>query len=421
MKKSLVVMLTLIFILGIAGTALAANPFSDVPRGHWAYSAVSKLAAEGIIDGMGDGTFKGDKTLTRYEMATFVARAMTKEAKATPEQRASIDKLANEYKEELKGLGVRVQRLEENANKVVFEGNARLRYDGQPSKPSGSTAFAQQKNINLDLFVTYNIGDEWAVVTESEWLRKIDVPSYSSDTSDMVATQHEQQYVTSGKHFLVGKQAYEPGYGLTFYSKIQGLQYVLGGDKLKATLNWGHTSDTATIYGTTNASADTKMAEVVLAVNDKTNIRADFERMENVTTYNGYAKYYGAGFDTKLGNFQLIGAASKAKIDNVSISEDKAYLAQLQYKAADKNVAHSSDLFVAYTKIPNAVVCDRDDAGDYGANFKGTRVGFHYVPMKNTLVTVWYMAGKTIEADTTYTLAADANVKVVRAQAQFFF
>ncbi|MBP2665013.1 MAG: S-layer protein, partial [Firmicutes bacterium] len=111
MKKSLVVMLTLIFILGIAGTALAANPFSDVPAGHWAYSAVNKLATAGIVDGMGDGTFKGDKTLTRYEMATFVARAMAKEDKATAEQKALINKLAQEFAGELQGLGVRVQRL----------------------------------------------------------------------------------------------------------------------------------------------------------------------------------------------------------------------------------------------------------------------------------------------------------------------
>ena len=55
--------------LGICGTAMAANPFSDVPAGHWAYAAVAKLAAAGVVDGYPDGTYKGDRTMTRYEMA----------------------------------------------------------------------------------------------------------------------------------------------------------------------------------------------------------------------------------------------------------------------------------------------------------------------------------------------------------------
>ncbi|MBP2652288.1 MAG: S-layer protein [Firmicutes bacterium] len=414
MKKSLVVMLTLIFILGIAGTAFAANPFSDVPAGHWAYGAVSKLYAAGIIDGMGDGTFQGNKTLTRYEMATFVARAMTKEEKVNAEQKALIEKLASEFKGELEGLGVRVQKLEDNANKIIFSGNARLRYDGQPKKPAGSSAIAAAKNINFDLVAQYNIGDDWAAVVESEWLRKIDNPNTSSDSSTMMATQHEQQYVTSGKHFLVGRHSYEAGYGLTFYSKVQGLQYTIGDDKANLVLNWGHTSDTAIAD-----SADFKAAELVVSPTGNTNIRADFQRIQIINE--GYDKYYGIGFDTKLGDLTLTAAASKSEVTTTT-EKKTASFAQIQYLNADKAVAHSSDFFVAYTKIPNDVVCDRDDADEtYSSNFKGAKVGFHYVPMKNTLVTVWYMNGKVIDADSTYNVAANDKVSYVRAQAQFFF
>ena len=64
-------MLALALALGISGTALAANPFSDLPAGHWAYGAVAKLAAAGVVDGFPDGTFKGDKTMTRYEIYTI--------------------------------------------------------------------------------------------------------------------------------------------------------------------------------------------------------------------------------------------------------------------------------------------------------------------------------------------------------------
>ena len=73
MKKSLV--LAMAMALGVSATAFAANPFSDVPAGHWAYASVAKLAAAGIVDGYPDGTFKGDQLMTRYEMAQIVAKA----------------------------------------------------------------------------------------------------------------------------------------------------------------------------------------------------------------------------------------------------------------------------------------------------------------------------------------------------------
>lgn len=63
--------------LNICSPAWAAeNPFSEVPADHWAYDALSRLQAEGVIRGYGDGTFRGDQPITRYEIAQLVARAM---------------------------------------------------------------------------------------------------------------------------------------------------------------------------------------------------------------------------------------------------------------------------------------------------------------------------------------------------------
>ena len=78
MKKSLV--LAMAMALGVTASAYAANPFSDVPAGHWAYDSINKLAAAGVIEGYGDSTFGGDKLMTRYEMAQIVAKAMAKGA-----------------------------------------------------------------------------------------------------------------------------------------------------------------------------------------------------------------------------------------------------------------------------------------------------------------------------------------------------
>lgn len=104
-----------------------ANPFSDVPAKHWAYDAVSKLAQDGIVDGYGDGTFQGDKTMTRYEMAQIVAKAMNKNLNA--DQKATVDQLSKEFATELNNLGVKVDGLQDQVdNMVKVSGDARIRY-----------------------------------------------------------------------------------------------------------------------------------------------------------------------------------------------------------------------------------------------------------------------------------------------------
>ena len=77
MKKSIVSALTTALAVGAASTTFAAaNPFSDVPSDHWAYDAVTTLAKDGVIEGYGDTTFKGNQNITRYEMAQMVAKAI---------------------------------------------------------------------------------------------------------------------------------------------------------------------------------------------------------------------------------------------------------------------------------------------------------------------------------------------------------
>ncbi|TCL38858.1 S-layer family protein [Anaerospora hongkongensis] len=123
MKKTLCILLVLVIVLSITGIAFA-GPFADVPAKHWSYDAISKLAKAGIIDGYSDGTFRGDKTITRYEMAIIVGKAMERSDKADAANKTLIDELANEFETELKNLGVRVGKLE-NYNKS----NLKVRFD----------------------------------------------------------------------------------------------------------------------------------------------------------------------------------------------------------------------------------------------------------------------------------------------------
>ena len=120
-KKATALLLGL--TLGISGTAFAADgadSFSDVPQGHWAYDALDYLAKDGVIDGMGDGTFQGNRTMTRYEMASIVAKAMQKGNLGVGDQ-AVLEKLEKEYGSELATLSKQV-----NANtKAIKDLNAK--------------------------------------------------------------------------------------------------------------------------------------------------------------------------------------------------------------------------------------------------------------------------------------------------------
>ena len=136
MKKSLV--LAMAMAMGVTASAYAANPFSDVPAGHWAYDSISKLAAAGVIEGYGDDTFRGDRLMTRYEMAQIVAKAMAKGA--------NVDKLAAEFAEELDALGVRVAALEKKSDNVKITGAVRYHY----ASYSGSKNIARGGGVGPD-------------------------------------------------------------------------------------------------------------------------------------------------------------------------------------------------------------------------------------------------------------------------------
>ena len=108
--------LVLVLVLVLAFTLpVLANPFVDVPLNHWAYDSVQSLAAKGVIVGYPDGTFGGGKTMTRYEFAEAVAKALAYVEGmdfAAAEDVAILEKLAIEFADELASLGVTVADLE---------------------------------------------------------------------------------------------------------------------------------------------------------------------------------------------------------------------------------------------------------------------------------------------------------------------
>lgn len=121
------VSLTCMAMLGVT-TAFAANPFSDVTPDSWAYQAVDQLATAGIINGYPDGTFKGQKDITRFEMAQMIAKGLANQNRANAEQQAMLNRLSDEFSNELNNLGIRVNHLEDRVGNVQITGDARIAY-----------------------------------------------------------------------------------------------------------------------------------------------------------------------------------------------------------------------------------------------------------------------------------------------------
>ena len=233
-KKMLTSTLSAMVLSGlITGTALAAqNPFSDVPEDSWAYDAVSQLAADGIIDGYPDGTYKGQNTMTRYEMAQITARAMAK-TDLDKADKALVDKLAAEFAEELDNLGVRVSDLEKKSDNVKWSGTVRYRYtDVDKTKPSGNSEHNLLFRIEPHAYIG-NTG--WMAHSRVEYLSDIG----NDENFDATVDRAWVEGPALGGTWKLGKYPILPMNGLLLDDKVSGAEVIFNNDNLKTTIQAG--------------------------------------------------------------------------------------------------------------------------------------------------------------------------------------
>ena len=239
------VLAALVATMAVGATcAFAANPFVDVPSDSWAYKSVVELADAGIIQGVDGQYFQGNRNITRYEAAEMVAKAMAHMDKASVEQRALINKLADEYADELNNLGVRVSNLENKVGNVKLSGDARLRYryqnDVQNNK--GKTDDSSW-DYRVRLRATANVNDKTTVnygfSTDNHSFADVDKASDSDNDvfTDIanVSTNFGNFNATVGRYNYVMGNGYGYNYGDTF----DGAQLKYNNGKFAATAGYG--------------------------------------------------------------------------------------------------------------------------------------------------------------------------------------
>ncbi|WP_419074436.1 S-layer homology domain-containing protein [Phascolarctobacterium succinatutens] len=384
MKKSLV--LAMAMALGVTASAYAANPFSDVPAGHWAYDSINKLAAAGVIEGYGDTTFGGDKLMTRYEMAQIVAKAMAKGA--------NVDKLAAEFADELDNLGVRVANLEKKADNVKVTGELRYKYMSKQGDANEGKSF--ENDLRSRIWVTGQINDDWSYTGMLQNTQDL------KDNAGNETTKFQRAYVegklgglnvTAGRYnaFFANGNVYDTradGVEVSYGSKIQ-----LKGFAGKAT-DAGDDSDVS--YGNYAGAELTgdfnKLGLTAGYVNFK-DMGATTEEPE--TNRDNAIWYVGGSYDfdgnVAVSGMYLKGDMSKDDKDVTGIGSD-GWTAGLTYKGAEASEAGSWGLFANYYDQGGMTyVAHTTDANTFDNDgFKGYGVGANYTFAKNIVGTVAY-------------------------------
>ncbi|WP_337515929.1 S-layer homology domain-containing protein [Mitsuokella jalaludinii] len=414
MKKTLVSALTTALVVGAASTTFAAaNPFSDVPADHWAYDAVTQLAADGVIEGYGDTTFRGQQNITRYEMAQMIAKAMAR-TDVSASDKALIDKLAAEFSDELNNLGVRVSNLERNADNVKWNGQARYRYWSQRyEQKDGSTKKQNNDQLNFRLEPSAEVNKNWHVKARIDAFMD---PS-KDETSDLTVKRVWAQGDYKNFQVKLGKMPFfsTETAGMLFDDQFSGAQVTFG-KNLKATLEagrWnlnsankqsnlhdaaGKTDDDAANYqGIALNGTAGKLYGGAAYRHFNSNVfkqTTGFEK--NTDEANIWSVGAGYTFDK---NWNLYGAYAK---NEKAESDATAHNIQLNYKGAQKANKGSWGAYTAYRYMGQNVAF----APTYETflsngvnNVKGWEVGTEYVPFTNVTAAAYYFNGKKLDND----------------------
>ena len=390
MKKSLV--LAMAMALGVTASAYAANPFSDVPAGHWAYDAVNKLAAEGVVDGYPDGTYGGDKLMTRYEMAQIVAKAMAKGA--------NVDKLAAEFADELDSLGVRVANLEKKADNVKITGQIRASYR---SNDNGSDS----GRLRTRLFLNGQINEDWT------YTGRFENNQYYYDASKDTGSGEDDidlnwAYVSGrvgGVKLDAGRLNFKTHTGNILDTEFDGAKLSYGKD-VKIT---GYVGDAAKIYDADGTFKDADDNTLYMHEDDRL-YAVDLSAKLGVV--DAYATYYNVdnGLSQEIWNLgvalpviedlKLSGEWMHGDADDVD-GDNNGYVVGLAYKGAKASKPGSWGVYANYYDMPGLTYLNNTNdsyngvmnswqAANKGDGFEGFGVGANVALAKNIVAGVKY-------------------------------
>lgn len=335
----LITLLTCLAFLAARGIAGAQT--SDVARDHWAYSAVSELAARGFVLGYPDGKFLGDRTLTRYEMATIIKRVIdrieamprleeslptpaepAREAAPaapptiTPDDLAEVRRLVDEYKVELAVIGADLKSAKERLDKL--EGDvASVRKAVEDPKGAIQTAISDVKKMKKIVLSGY------AQVR------------YTDDQSSTLAKNSNTFNVRRARLKVTGRPSansavvFEPDFGGTAVTTKQAyIDYYVKGDPTAApTLTFGQMKWPFG-YQNVQSSAARETPEEADVINAF--LPGEYDRGVKLTTATGKRFFMEAGL------FNGVQAGNSSPANKTDDNFKKDITGRLRYKVSSR-------------------------------------------------------------------------------------
>ena len=375
MKKQFAAIFAATAVLGVT-TAFAANPFSDVTPDSWAYQAVSQLAAAGIVNGYPDGTFKGQNYITRYEMAQMVAKAMANQDRANAEQQAMINRLADEFSNELNNLGVRVARLEDRVGNVKVTGDARLRYqDAEHAK----SKFDARARVQFNAKVNDRTDAVVRLTSGNFELGNSQNGGNANATIDRAYVNHKFGERVSAK---AGRFGQTIGGGLAFDGTFDGAQLNAGNDKIMAQAAYGYMVSGEAAGLTKDQNVTNTYLGLKGKVGKHTMVGGFYDRVNTDGTINGnkYKNIYGFNADANFDKVWVGGEWLKAS----NVDKSQAWTAGLGY--GDYNIAKKGSWDVKgqyFNAKANAPIVDTTYNHLYTTDAKGWMASVNYALQNN--------------------------------------
>ena len=455
-KKTALLALAFAALSATAFAADGADSFSDVPKDHWSYEALDYLAKNGVIEGYTDGTFQGNRTMSRYEMAAITARAM-QASNLDIGARSVLEKLEKEYGSELATLRAQVEQNTEDIRKnreaierFKVHGFVRTQYD-YDKNTDADTLDRSANRFYMDLRLDMKVNDIWTVKAQSETNRHYNNghlrgENAMNENAQQTWSGHDGNFQRiwveaqqDGRWLNLGRAWRGLGFqNVLFGNESDGFQFgiPIKGTNLTASGFWmastgagnkeslygvglwgavGHNFDINVAYARSSLGKNESYTSGLIdhyEADPVTHRVFPVYRDNDRTNPRSYGYVVSAATNVAK-NVRVIGDYVQTDADE----QNKSVALRLNYKGTKLDDIGSFGVYARYVRYgANGWLAGDDEWGSTWNGTKGWIVGFKYVPWKNV---EWETLFSRQKRD--YGTSAEYNRSLLRTQLDYHF
>ena len=455
-KKTALLALAFAALSATAFAADGADSFSDVPKDHWSYEALDYLAKNGVIEGYADGTFQGNRTMSRYEMAAITARAM-QASNLDIGARSVLEKLEKEYGSELAALRAQVEQNTEDIRKnreaierFKVHGFVRTQYD-YDKNTDADTLDRSANRFYMDLRLDMKVNDIWTVKAQSETNRHYNNghlrgENAMNENAQQTWSGHDGNFQRiwveaqqDGRWLNLGRAWRGLGFqNVLFGNESDGFQFgiPIKGTNLTASGFWmastgagnkeslygvglwgavGHNFDINVAYARSSLGKNESYTSGLIdhyEADPVTHRVFPVYRDNDRTNPRSYGYVVSAATNVAK-NVRVIGDYVQTDADE----QNKSVALRLNYKGTKLDDVGSFGVYARYVRYgANGWLAGDDEWGSTWNGTKGWIVGFKYVPWKNV---EWETLFSRQKRD--YGTSTEYNRSLLRTQLDYHF